>query len=135
MPTDILNLLGAFDAGPMTVVLMIIAIYVVLGMFLDGFAMIFLTVPIFVPVIANLDFGFQDPLIWWGIVLVMVVEISLITPPIGLNVFIIRAMLPDVPLLQIFKGIGPFFVADLARLALVLFIPSIALWLPSMLFG
>ena len=135
MPTDILNLLGSFDAGPMTVVLMIIAIYVVLGMFLDGFAMIFLTVPIFVPVIANLDFGFQDPLIWWGIVLVMVVEISLITPPIGLNVFIIRAMLPDVPLLQIFKGIGPFFVADLARLALVLFIPSIALWLPSMLFG
>jgi tripartite ATP-independent transporter DctM subunit len=134
MPEDILDLLGSVNAGPMHIVLLIIAIYVVLGMFLDGFAMIFLTVPIFVPVIANMDFGFQDPLIWWGIVLVMVVEISLITPPIGLNVFIIRAMLPDVPLTQIFKGIGPFFLADLIRMALVLIFPALAIWLPSILF-
>ncbi|MBT5181813.1 MAG: TRAP transporter large permease subunit, partial [Rhodospirillaceae bacterium] len=72
-------------------------------------------------------------LIWFGIVLVMVVEISLITPPIGLNVFVIKSMLPDVPLAAIFRGIVPFFIADIARLMLVVFIPGLAIWLPSLL--
>ena len=72
-------------------------------------------------------------LIWWGIVTVMVVEISLITPPVGLNVFVLKTMLPDVPLATIFKGIGPFFVADLVRLAIVVFFPAVVLWLPSVM--
>jgi TRAP-type C4-dicarboxylate transport system permease large subunit len=74
-------------------------------------------------------------LIWFGIVLVMVVEISLITPPIGLNVFIMKSMLPDVPLQQIFRGIAPFFLADLVRLAIVILVPSVVLWLPNLLYG
>ena len=111
------------------------AFYVILGMFIEGVAMIFFTVPIFVPVIVGLDFGFSDVLIWWGIVLVMVVEISLITPPIGLNVFILKSMLPEVPLTTMFKGIAPFFCADLFRLAIVVIFPAVALWLPTLMFN
>jgi len=91
--------------------------------------MIFLTVPVFVPVVDAMGFD----LIWFGIVMVMVVEISLITPPIGLNVFVIKSMLPDVPLGAIFKGIVPFFAADIVRLLLVVFLPGLALRLPRVL--
>jgi C4-dicarboxylate transporter, DctM subunit len=101
----------------------------VLGTVIEGLAMIFLTVPIFVPVVDGLGFD----LIWFGIVMVMVVEISLITPPIGLNVFVLKSMLPDVPLSTIFRGIIPFFMADIVRLLLVVFFPAIAIWLPRML--
>ena len=135
MPQVVLELIDSLDATPLQVVLVIMAFYVLLGMFIEGVAMIFLTVPIFVPVIMGLDFGFSDVLIWWGIVLVMVVEISLITPPIGLNVFILKSMLPDVPLSKIFKGIAPFFCADLFRLAIVVIFPAVALWLPTVMFS
>ena len=134
MPQSVLNLINNLDATPLQVVLVIMVFYVLLGMFIEGVAMIFLTVPIFVPVIMGLDFGFSDVLIWWGIVLVMVVEISLITPPIGLNVFILKSMLPEVSLTKIFKGIAPFFCADLFRLAIVVVFPAVALWLPTIMY-
>tara|TARA_B100000315_G_scaffold246633_1_gene274179 strand:- start:4858 stop:6156 length:1299 start_codon:yes stop_codon:yes gene_type:complete len=130
MPEAVLAFISSLNATPMQVVLVIMCFYVILGMFIEGIAMIFLTVPIFVPVIHALGFD----LIWWGIVLVMVVEISLITPPIGLNVFIMKSMLPDVPLASIFRGIAPFFVADIFRLAIVVFFPPVALWLPTLMF-
>ena len=133
LPEAVLEFIKSLNASPIQVVFVIMGFYVLLGMFIEGFAMIFLTVPIFVPVIAQLGFGFDDVLIWWGIVLVMVVEISLITPPIGLNVFILKSMLPEVPLAAIFKGIGPYFCADLVRLAIVVFFPPVALWLPSVM--
>ena len=98
-------------------------------MFVEGISMIFLTVPIFAPVVQALGFD----LIWFGIVVVMVVEISLITPPIGLNVFVLKSMLPDVPLSSIYRGIMPFFVADIVRLLLVLFFPPIVLFLPQLM--
>ena len=88
-----------------------------------------MTVPIFVPVVEGLGYD----LVWFGIVVVMVVEISLITPPIGLNVFILKSMLPDVPLSTIFRGIIPFFIADIVRLLLVVFFRAIALFLPRLL--
>ena len=72
-------------------------------------------------------------LIWWGIVTIIVVELSLITPPIGMNVFVLKAMLPNVPMTQIYKGIFPYLAADVTRLLLVLLIPGLALWLPSMM--
>jgi tripartite ATP-independent transporter DctM subunit len=114
---------------PVAVILIILGFYVILGTVIEGLAMIFLTVPIFVPVVEGLGFD----LIWFGIVMVMVVEISLITPPIGLNVFILKSMLPDVPLSAIFRGIIPFFIADIIRLLLVVFFPAIAIWLPQIL--
>lgn len=130
LPEAVLAFISSLNATPIQVVLVIMCFYVILGMFIEGIAMIFLTVPIFVPVISALGFD----LIWWGIVLVMVVEISLITPPIGLNVFIMKSMLPDVALGTIFKGIAPFFVADIFRLAIVVFFPPVALWLPTLMY-
>jgi hypothetical protein len=119
------------DFSPMIVMLIILAFYVALGTVIEGLAMIFLTVPIFVPLVEGLGFD----LIWFGIVMVMVLEISLITPPIGLNVFVIKSVLPGVPLKTIFKGIAPFFYRRPDPPCLVVFIPALALWLPSLVYG
>lgn len=129
MPNAIVDFIQSLDISPISVILVVLLIYILLGTIIEGLAMIFLTVPIFVPVVDALGFD----LIWFGIVMVMVVEISLITPPIGLNVFVIKSMLPDVPLSKIFKGILPFFGADIVRLLLVVFLPGLALWLPRAL--
>ena len=127
----VVDWITGLDFAPIVIILIIMGFYIVLGTVTEGLAMIFLTVPIFVPVIEGLGFS----LVWFGIVLVMMVEISLITPPIGLNVFVMKSMLPDVPLSAIFKGIAPFFCADIVRLALVVFFPPLALWLPSLVYG
>lgn len=129
MPRDILQFIENMNMSPMQVVLFIIFIYVIGGMFIEGMAMIFLTVPVFFPLIQSLGLD----VVWWGIVTVMVVEISLITPPMGLNVFVIKAMMPDILLGDIFKGILPFFFADIIRLSLVVIFPMIALWLPRLM--
>ena len=129
----VVDWITSLQFAPIVIILIIIIMgfYIALGTVIEGLAMIFLTVPIFVPVIEGLGFS----LVWFGIVLVMMVEISLITPPIGLNVFVMKSMLPDVPLSAIFKGIAPFFCADIVRLALVVFFPPLALWLPSLVYG
>ena len=127
MPSAIVNFIETLNISPMAVILLILLIYILLGTIIEGLAMIFLTVPIFVPLVDAMGFD----LIWFGIVMVMVVEISLITPPIGLNVFVIKSMMPDVPLSAMFKGIVPFFAADITRLILVVFFPALALWLPQ----
>lgn len=130
-PQDILAFIDQLGFSPWGVVGVILLCFVILGTVVDGPAMIFLTVPIFVPVIDGLALPI-DPdlkLIWWGIIMVVAVEISFITPPIGMNVFVIKSMLPDVSLSQIYKGITAFFIADLARLALFVCYPGIVLWL------
>ena len=129
MPNAIIDFIKTLSISPINVIFVILLIYVLLGTIIEGLAMIFLTVPIFVPLVEAMGFN----LIWFGIVMVMVVEISLITPPIGLNVFVIKSIMPDVPLASIFRGIAPFFAADILRLALVVFFPAIALWLPGLL--
>lgn len=128
MPQAMVKVIGGFET-PMYAMFVILGIYIVLGTVIEGFAIIFLTAPIFVPVVEALGFD----LIWFGIVMIMVVEISLITPPIGLNVFVMKSMLPDVPLGSIFKGIAPFFIADLIRLAIVVFFPAVVLFLPNLM--
>ncbi|MFT7570893.1 MAG: C4-dicarboxylate transporter DctM subunit [Paracoccaceae bacterium] len=129
MPNDIVGFINSLNIEPIYVILVILLIYIILGTIIEGLAMIFLTVPIFVPLVDALGFD----LIWFGIVMVMVVEISLITPPIGLNVFVIKSIMPDVPLSAMFKGIAPFFAADIVRLLMVVFIPSLVVWLPNYL--
>ncbi len=129
LPDAIVEFIRSLDLAPIVVILIVLGIYIILGTIIEGLAMIFLTVPIFVPVVESLGFN----LIWFGIVMVMVVEISLITPPIGLNVFVMKSMLPDVELVAIFKGIAPFFAADIVRLLLVVFLPWLALYLPRLL--
>ena len=126
-----------FDAAlsPWLVMAAIIGIYLVLGCVLESLSMILLTVPIFYPLMYELDFGIdalRDPeraLIWFGIVVVVVTEISLITPPVGLNVFVLRGVLRDVPLRTIFAGVTPFWMADILRLTLLVAAPAITLWL------
>lgn len=130
-PEEILAIVTGLGLGPWGVVMVILVCYLILGMFIDGPAMIFLTVPIFVPVILGLPLPIppREVLIWWGIIVVVAVEISLITPPIGMNLFIIASMMPDLSLRTIYKGILPFFLADLARLGLFVTFPSLSLWL------
>ncbi len=139
-PEAILSLIGGLDLAPIFIIFVILGIFVLLGMFVEGIAMILLTVPIFTPIIQGLGldimwFGVESDLdlIWFGVVMIMAVEISLITPPIGLNVFILKSMVPDIPLASIFRGIIPFFVADITRLLIVVLVPGVVLYLPSIL--
>lgn len=129
LPTIVVEFVQSMDVAPIVVIVVICLIYVALGCIVEGIGMILLTVPIFFPVVQALGFD----MIWFGIVVIMVTEISLITPPIGLNVFVMKSMLPDVPLTTIYKGILPFLAADIVRLALVVFIPPIALYLPNLM--
>ena len=129
VPSLAVDTINGLGLTPLQTVLIIICFYLVLGMFIDGFAMIFLTVPILVPVIDSLGLN----VIWWGIVTVMLVEISLITPPVGLNLYILHSLNPEVPLGAICRGVGPYFVADIFRLALVILFPPVALYLPSIM--
>ena len=129
MPNYIVGWVDSLDIAPIAVVLVICLIYVALGCVFEGIGMILLTVPIFFPVVQSLGFD----LIWFGIVVIMVTEISLITPPIGMNVFVLKTILPEMSLWGIFGGIGPFFIADIVRLMLVVFIPGLALYLPGLM--
>lgn len=120
------------DAGlaPYTVLFLVILFYIGLGCVMDALSMVLLTIPFIFPMVAALDF---NP-VWFGIIVVTVAEIGLITPPVGMNLFVIQAAAPDVRQATIFKGIGPFLVADVVRIAILVAIPAISLWLPGMMF-
>ncbi|MCM0611503.1 TRAP transporter large permease [Marinobacter sediminum] len=130
LPDMLLGFVTALDVAPIVVILAILAIYIVLGMVFESLSMILLTVPVFYPLVESLGFD----LVWFGIVVVVVTEISLITPPVGMNVFVLSAVLRDVKTGTIFKGVTPFWCADIVRLALIVFIAQIALFLPDMLY-
>ncbi|UWQ92373.1 TRAP transporter large permease [Rhodobacteraceae bacterium M382] len=115
--------------SPWMVMAMIVLIYVVLGCVFESLSMLLLTVPIFFPLVTGLGF---DP-VWFGIIVVVVTEISLITPPVGLNVFILKGVVGDVSTGTIFRGVTPFWVVDILRLLLLLAIPGLVLFLPSFL--
>ena len=119
--------IGGLDLPSTAILVIILLIYLVMGCALDSLAMILLTIPIFFPVILQLGL---DP-IWFGIIVVMVVELGLITPPIGMNVFIIKGMAPEVPLGKIYKGVLPFVLAQIILIAIIVAFPDIATWLPS----
>jgi tripartite ATP-independent transporter DctM subunit len=130
MHTSFLDWVTGQDVRPWMVIAAIICIYLVLGCVLESLSMILLTVPIFFPIIVELGF---DP-IWFGIVVVVSVEIGLLTPPIGINVFVLRTVLPDVATSTIFRGVTPFWIADILRIILLASIPAISLFLPNLLF-
>ncbi len=129
MPAAISAWLGSLAAPPLAVVAAIIAIYFVLGCVLESMTMILLTIPVFFPVIQALGL---DP-VWFGIIVVVATEISLITPPVGLNVFVINGIFRDIGTANVFRGVAPFVVADLARIGLLVLVPWIALALPSLM--
>ena len=127
VPDAIGNWIGGLSLSSTSILVIILLIYLVMGCALDSLAMILLTIPIFFPVIQNLGF---DP-IWFGIIVVMVVELGLITPPVGMNVFIIKGMASDVSLANIYKGVLPFVIAQIALIAIIVAFPELATWLPS----
>src|SRR5262249_43924082 len=127
MPDDLKNLVRGLHLSAIMVVAAICAIYVLLGTAMEELSMILLTVPVFFPVIVHLGL---DP-IWFGILIVVVVEIGLISPPVGMNLFVIKALLPQVPTRTVFHGVLPFMVADVIRLFILVAFPIISLWLPS----
>jgi len=127
LPEALLALVSENGLSPWTVMTMILLIYIVLGCVFESLSMLLLTVPIFFPLVTSLGF---DP-IWFGIVVVVVTEISLITPPVGLNVFVLKGVVKDVSTATIFKGVTPFWLMDIVRLLLLLAVPAIALYLPG----
>ncbi|SNZ20492.1 TRAP transporter large permease [Cohaesibacter gelatinilyticus] len=135
LPDALAEWVGDMEVNAYVVMLGIVLIYIVLGCVLESLSMILLTVPVFYPLITELDFGLEileDPelvLIWFAVIVVVVTEISLISPPVGMNVFVLRNVLPDVELGTIFKGVLPFWLADIARLILLIAVPYFSLWL------
>ena len=130
LPDMLLALVSGLDVAPLVVIFVILCIYIVLGMVFESLSMLLLTVPVFYPLVQSLGFD----LVWFGIV-VVVTEISLITPPVGMNVFVIGAVLRDVKTGTIFRGVTPFWFADIVRLALITLVPAISLWLPTLLYS
>ena len=121
--------------------MLIMLVYVILGTVLESLSMIMLTVPVFYPLVLGLDLGdyseaLMDPdmaLVWFGIIVVVITEISLITPPVGLNVFVLKSMLDDVKLSTIFRGVTPFWIVDIVRLMTLILLPGMVLWLPNLM--
>ena len=119
----------SIDASPMVIIICILLAYALLGMFMDAIGMLLLTLPVVYPAVMAL--GFDS--IWFGIIVVKMAEVCLITPPIGLNCFVVNAVRPDISLTQVFRGITLFFVADVITIGVLLAFPGIITWLPSMM--
>jgi C4-dicarboxylate transporter DctM subunit len=131
LPELLLDGARAYSLSGLTVLVLIILGYIVLGCFLEGIGMVLITVPVFQPVIVK--FGY-DP-IWFAIVVVIMVEVGLIHPPVGMNLFVIQAQAPDVKITSIYRGIIPFLLAPLILIVLIFLFPGLALWLPKALYG
>jgi tripartite ATP-independent transporter DctM subunit len=127
VPQKVTGFLTGLGIGAYGVLILIMLMYLVLGCLMDALAMIILTVPIIFPVIVSLGF---DP-IWFGVLIVMTVELGLIHPPVGMNIFVIKSVIEDVKISTIFYGVLPFILTDILRLAILIAFPIIALYLPS----
>ncbi|KAA2313954.1 TRAP transporter large permease [Pseudooceanicola sediminis] len=127
MTADMQAFVTFFGDGPTSVILTILVIYLVLGCVLEGLSMIMLTVPIFYPVVAAQGFD----LIWFGVFVVVITEISYITPPVGMNAFVLRSVVKDVQLSTIFRGLVPFVLMDIVRIVLLILVPGLVLFLPN----
>src|SRR3954463_10187594 len=126
-PQKVTAFLTGLGIGSYGVLTLIMLMYLVLGCLMDALAMIILTVPIIYPVIKELGF---DP-IWFGVIIVMTVELGLIHPPVGMNIFVIKSVIEDVKISTIFYGVMPFIVTDILRLIILIAFPILATWLPS----
>lgn len=131
LPSGIVDRITALDLPPLVIVLGLYVMYIALGAIFDGFAAMVITLPFVLPVVIGLGY---DP-VWWGVIMVMVIEIGLITPPIGINVFVLHGMTGDIPMGTVFRGVVPFLIADIARLLLLTLFPGLVLWLPGLMSG
>ena len=131
LPMLLADVARVLDLSGIAVMILIVIAYLIMGCFLEGIGMILITVPVFLPMVVQ--FGY-DP-IWFAIVVVIVVEVGLMTPPVGMNLFIIQAQAPEIRIPTIYRGILPFLPAPLILIVLLLLFPQIALWLPRVLYG
>ena len=131
IPFELAGYMAGLKLSPYIILAGVVLIYTILGMFLDGWAIMVLTIPIIHPMMVNLGF---DP-IWFGVMVVIMLEMALITPPVGVNVFIIKGVAEEVPMYTIFRGIWPFWVAMLVSLIILTIFPEIALLLPDTMKG
>ena len=129
MPQDLKDFVGRFDVHPLMVVGAIMVIYVILGTAMEELSMILLTVPLFFPLIVHMHL---DP-VWFGVLIVVVVEIGLISPPVGMNLFVLSTLLPEVPTRTVFRGVVPFVLVDCLRLAILVAVPWLSTFLPSLM--
>jgi C4-dicarboxylate transporter DctM subunit len=129
LPFEMASFIGGLPVNRYAILILILIVYLFLGCIMDSLAMILLTVPIFYPLIKTLGF---DP-IWFGIIIVRAMEIGMITPPVGLNVFIIKGVAQDVPMYTIFRGVVPFLIADLCHVTLLIAVPQLATFLPGLM--
>ena len=131
IPDFLLKIVESVSLPPTAILIIILFIYIILGTFIDVVAMLALTLPIFFPLLNGL--GFDD--IWLGILIIKMVEVAVITPPIGLNVYVVKGVVGDIVSIgQLFRGVIPFFLMDIVTLLILVCIPQISLWLPSMMF-
>lgn len=126
LPEMLMQIVGTMDVAPLVIVALLLVVYLLLGSVMDSFAVMIITVPIVTPLILGLGYD----LVWWGILMLVVVETGLITPPFGINLFVIRSIQPDVSLMTVFRGVLPFVLSDFLRLALLVLFPALVLWLP-----
>jgi tripartite ATP-independent transporter DctM subunit len=131
LPEALVRWIQEMGLGPTGLMLTLITAYIVLGCFLEGIGLVLITVPVFLPVVTASGF---DP-VWFGVIVVIVVEMGLIHPPVGMNLFVIQAQLPDIPIMSIYKGTLPFLLAPMVLIVMLLLAPDIALYLPRMLYG
>ena len=131
LPQQAAEIVVGFGLSPWTILSAILILYLILGGPMDSLSMILLTIPIFFPIIMSLDFGLtpEETALWFGILVLISVEVGLISPPVGMNLFIIQSMAKDVPTGQVFRGVVPFIISDVVRTVILVAFPSITLWL------
>jgi len=130
LPQELAAWVGAQGFGPYQVLWAILVFYLVAGCVMDSLSMILLTIPIFFPMFSGLDFGLppEEAAIWFGILVLIVVEVGLITPPVGMNLFVIQSMAPDIKIRDAYRGVLPFVANDLLRVVLLVAFPAITLF-------
>ena len=129
VPDALIKMIGELSVPPLAVIFTMLVAYLLLGAVFDEIAAMLITLPFALPVITNLGY---DP-IWWGIINVIIIELGMIIPPVGVIVFVLHGLAPDIPMRTIYRGVTPFILADLVLLALIALFPAIALWLPALL--
>jgi TRAP-type C4-dicarboxylate transport system permease large subunit len=131
IPSTLASSIAGMNVAPVVILLLILLLYAILGCIMDALSMIVLLVPIFLPIVSALGFD----LIWFGVLMVMVMEMGQITPPVGINAFIIAGIAKDVPLSKVFRGLVPFIIALVVAILIVVFIPQISLLIPNAIYG
>ena len=129
LPQELAAWVGGLGLSPYAVLWAILVFYLIFGCVMDSLSMILLTIPIFFPMVSGLDFGLppEEMAIWFGILVLIVVEVGLITPPVGMNLFVIQSMAPDIQIRDTYRGVWPFVVSDLLRVTLLVLVPGITL--------